>query len=189
MSPTDLADLTTQTEHRRAQWFAQEIQAHDGQLKAYLRSAYPSVRDVDDVVQESYLRIWQRHATKPITSAKNFLFSVARHLAVDLLRRKQISPITAVTDLAALNVMDESAATVETTCTREEVALLLQAIDQLPHRCREIMILRKLQGVPQREIAQRLGLSEQTVQVQIGRGTRRCEEFLRARGVFSERES
>ncbi|MFM9956267.1 MAG: RNA polymerase sigma factor [Opitutaceae bacterium] len=57
------------------------------------------------------------------------------------------------------------------------------AIDSLPARCREILILRKLRGVPQKAIAAQLGLSEQTVQVQVSRGVRRCEEFLRAHGV------
>lgn len=171
-----------------ARWFIEEVHAHDGQLKAYLRSAYPAVRDVDDVVQESYIRVWRRHAAKPIKSAKNFLFSVARHLALDLLRHERVSPIKPVTDLAGLPVMDGAAGSVETACTNEEVALLVQAIDALPPRCREILILRKLQGMPQKEIARRLGLSEQTVQVQVGRGTRRCEEFLRERGVIRDTE-
>ena len=169
-----------------AQWFAEQVQTHEGQLRSYLRSAYPTVRDVDDVVQESYLRVWRRHATRPIASAKNFLFSVARNLAIDLVRRERTSPINPVTDIATLSVMDDSACPVEAACTDEEVALLLEAIDSLPRRCREIMILRKLEQVPQKEIARLLGLSVQTVQVQIGRGTRRCEAFLRSRGVINE---
>jgi RNA polymerase sigma-70 factor (ECF subfamily) len=53
------------------------------------------------------------------------------------------------------------------------------AIDALPARCREIVILRKIQGLPQKEIARQLGLSESTVQVQASRGLRRCAEFMR----------
>jgi hypothetical protein len=44
-------------------WFAEEVQPHDAQLKAYLRGAFPAVRDVEDVVQESYLRVWRARAT------------------------------------------------------------------------------------------------------------------------------
>ena len=55
----------------------------------------------------------------------------------------------------------------------QEIELLAAAVDSLPARCREIFILRRLRGVPQREIAARLGLSEQTVQVQAARGLRR----------------
>lgn len=186
LSSVDGADGAVAAASDPARWFAEQVQPHDGQLKSYLRNAYPAVRDVDDVVQESYLRVWRRHASRPIASAKNFLFSVARHLAIDLIRREGSSPLLPLTDLATLSVMDDGACTVEAACTDEEVALLLEAIDALPRRCREIMILRKLERVPQKEIARRLGLSVQTVQVQIGRGTRRCEAFLRARGVCHE---
>ena len=171
-----------------ARWFADQVHVHDGQLKAYLRSAYPAVRDVEDVVQESYLRLWRRHAAKPIKSAKNFLFSVARNLAVDLLRREQASPVVLVTDFDASSVMDTETVTIDEVCTNEEVSILLEAIDSLPPRCREILILRKLEGLSQKEIARQLGLSEETIQVQIGRGSRRCEELLRKHGVIGENE-
>lgn len=170
-------------------WFLEKVQTHDGQLKAYLRSAYPNARDIDDVVQESYLRVWQRHLSSPIVSAKNFLFSVARHLVIDRLRNEKASPIEALAELQDLPVLDDMACVTEGACTQEEVALLLEAIDALPSRCREILILRKLQGVSQKEIARRLGLSEQTVQVQVGRGTRRCEKFMRERGVIRSKEA
>ena len=61
--------------------------------------------------------------------------------------------------------------------------MLMDAIDALPQRCREIFILRKLQGVPQKEIALRLGLSVMTVQVQVARGAAKCAEYFRKRGV------
>jgi RNA polymerase sigma-70 factor (ECF subfamily) len=188
ISPVGLTGISAPEARDDAQWFAEEVHPHDGQLKAYLRRTYPAVRDVEDVVQESYLRIWRRHAIKPVSSVKNFLFSVARHLVVDLMRREGVSPIKPVTDFPVLSVMDDNAGAADVACTNEEVAMLLEAIDALPSRCREIMILRKLEGIPQKEIAQRLGLSVQTVQVQVGRGTRRCENFMRARGVIPETE-
>src|SRR3954471_24912441 len=76
----------------QARWFANEVHAHDGQLRAYLRGTYPAVRDVDDVVQESYLRTWKARLAHPIASTKSFLFQVARNLAVDVVRRKQSAP-------------------------------------------------------------------------------------------------
>lgn len=164
-------------------WFAEEVQPHGSLLKSYLRSAYPAVRDVEDVVQESYLRIWKARAAHPIESAKAFLFQVARHLALDVARRNQASPIKGVTDLAALSVLDAKPSADEIACSREEVELLAQAIHRLPARCREIVVLRKLKCMPQKEIAEKLGLSEQTVQVQVQRGVKKIAEFLRQRGV------
>jgi len=164
-----------------ARWFADEVHPHDAHLKAYLRGAFPAVRDVDDVVQESYLRVWKARAAHPIASAKAFLFTVARRLALDLVRSQRRSPVIAVTDLSRLFVLDDARDAGATATTAEEIELLVEAVDSLPARCREIFILRKLQGVPQKDIAARLGLSEQTVQVQASRGMRRCAEFFRRR--------
>lgn len=160
-------------------WFKREIHVHDAQLKAYLRSSYPRLsEDVDDVVQEAYLRVWKAGLASPIRAAKAFLFQVARHLAIDLLRHERISPLVSLPDLSALSVLEDGPGVAEVACTREEVALLARALDALPARCREVMLLRQIQGVPQREIARRLGLSELTVQTHVVNGLRRVEAYL-----------
>ena len=162
-----------------------QVHQHDAVLKGYLRNAYPSLRDIDDIVQESYLRIWKIRAKETIRSGKDLLFEIARHVAIDLIRRQKRCPIEGVTDLAALDVMDHGPHPAEAACTREELALLADAIASLPARCREIVILRKIKRVPQKEIAQLLGISEQTVQVQVFRGVKRCETFLLKHGLQS----
>lgn len=166
-----------------ARWFAAEVHPHDAQLKAYLRSSFPAVRDIDDVVQESYLRIWRSRAVQPIHSAKAFLFKVARHVALNLVDRQRASPVIVVGDLAALPVLDNRPGVVETVSKNEKLRLLVLALATLPPRCREITILRKLKGVPQREVAAQLGIAEKTVEEQVARGVKRCEEYLRRRGV------
>lgn len=164
-------------------WFAEDVHPHDASLRAFLRGRFPAVRDVDDVVQESYLRIWKARALHPIDSAKAFLFRVARNLALDTLRRGRHSPIDGVTDLAALFVIDERPDAAAAAARQQEIDLLVDAIDALPARCREIFILRKIKQVPQKEIASILGISVQTVQVQVLRGMKRCEKFLARRGL------
>ncbi len=167
----------------QARWFAEELQPHEPALRAYLHSRFPEVRDVDDLVQEAYARVLQVQRSQQIQSAKAYLFTTARNLALSVLRRPRIFSPQPVTDFPALGVVEEGMDVAENVSIKQEVGLLLDAIDALPARCREIFILRKLQGIPQREIAERLGLSEQTVQVQIARGAKKCAEFLRARGV------
>jgi RNA polymerase sigma factor (sigma-70 family) len=167
-----------------ARWFAEEVHSHDLQLKRYLRWAFPSVRgDVDDVVQESYLRVWRIRASQPIRFAKSLLFSIARHVAVDIARRARSLPVDAVGDLTALPDTQEGRETAEIAMLNEKIDLLADALATLPPRCRQITMLRKLKGVPQKTIATQLGISEKTVEEQAWRGTRRCEEVLRKRGV------
>jgi RNA polymerase sigma factor (sigma-70 family) len=178
------ADLIPQTiAENAARWFAAEVHPHDAQLKAYLRSSFPAVRDIDDVVQESYLRIWRSRAVQPIHSAKAFLFKVARHVALNLVDRQRASPVLVVGDLAELPVLDHRPGVVETVSRNEKLRLLVLALATLPPRCREITILRKLKGIPQKDVAARLGIAEKTVEEQVARGVRRCEDYLRRRGV------
>ncbi|MFO1447861.1 MAG: RNA polymerase sigma factor [Opitutaceae bacterium] len=164
-------------------WFAEEVHPHDASLKTYLRGQFPSVRDVEDVVQESYLRIWRARAAHPVRSARAFLFQVARHLALDTVRRDRVTPFVAVKDFEGLTVLASGPDAAEQASVLERFHLLADAIESLPRRCREVVILRKLQSVPQRDVAARLGISEKTVEVQLARGIARCEDYLRKRGV------
>ena len=167
-----------------SRWFAEEVEPHETSLRSYLKGAFPTVRDVDDVVQESYLRLWKARAAHPIQSARAFLFGIARRLAVDVIRKeRRTTAHEVVVDFASLNVLEEKADAAEMTSSRQEIALLAEAIHSLPSRCREIMILRKLERLSHREIAQRLGISVSTVEVQIFRGMEKCTRHLRSRGV------
>lgn len=176
-------ESVTRKDAEQVQWFAEQVQPHEAALKSYLRHTYPVVRDVDDVVQESYLRVWRERGTRPVQFAKAFLFKVARHLAIDLARRRKIFPEESVGDFEQLHVIEERSEVVDTINRQEKSRLLAEAIDRLPTRCREIVILRKLHALPQREVALRLGLAEKTVESQLARGLKRCEVYLRKRGI------
>ena len=178
-STSESSPVTDQT-----RWFTEVVHPHDAQLKSYLRRSFPSVRDVEDVVQESYVRLWKRNLAQPIVSAKGFLFQVARRLALNTVRHDRASPIDErVTEREASGVLEEKDLR-EEVCTRHEVLLLLDAIETLPCRCREIVLLRKIEGLSQKQIAEKLGLSEQTVQVQACRGLKRLQQVLRERGLM-----
>ncbi|MFO1451675.1 MAG: RNA polymerase sigma factor [Opitutaceae bacterium] len=173
----------TNTEHVR--WFKDEVHTHEGQLKAYLRGSFPSVRDVDDLVQETFLRVWKARLSHPIDSARSFLFQVARHLAIDVVRRNQTVVQESLRDSVAETVMEERPTALETLAHAERVAVVAEALAELPDRCREIFILRKLKQIPQKEIASRLGISERTVESQVTRGMKLCEAYFRHRQVHS----
>jgi RNA polymerase sigma-70 factor (ECF subfamily) len=167
----------------QARWFAEQVHPHDSSLRAYLRGSFPKVRDVDDVVQESYLRVWRSRCAREIGCGRAFLFRVARNLALNLLQRDRIVPVDTATDPAVLSLVDEQPGPAERACVEESTRQLAAAIDALPPRCREIVILRRIHLLSQKEIALRLGISEQTVEQQVARGVKRCGEYLARRGV------
>jgi RNA polymerase sigma factor (sigma-70 family) len=177
MSPTPSDD---------ARWFAAEVQPHDAALRAWLRSRYPSLGDIDDVVQETYSRVLQLRARDPLRAhaVKPLLFTTARNLALDVLRRRQNVPMFALPEEADAAVFADDAPGVgEMVSRRQELALLAEAIQALPERCRQILTLRKIYGLPQKEIARQLGISEHTVEAQVGIGMHRCADYLSRLGL------
>lgn len=148
-------------------WYSQHLQPHEAMLRAWLRSRFPVQAEVDDLVQEAVLRVLQvRHETA-IASPKAFLFATARNLALTRLRRLQATgAVDLLAENAAEDVMDESADVPRAVARAQELELLTQAIQSLPTRCRQILTLRKIYGLSQKEVAAQLGIAEHTVEAQ-----------------------
>ena len=167
----------------RHAWFLREVHPHGAQLEAWLRGTFPSVRDADDVVQESYIRIWRARATHPIDSAKAFLFKVARHIVLDLLRKGKNFPVDSGYGLDSLRVLDTAPTAAQALLTKDLCAHLAAALLAIPARYRNVLILHKLQGLSHREVAARLNLSEITSQKYCSIGLDLCAQQLKARGI------
>jgi RNA polymerase sigma factor (sigma-70 family) len=146
---------------------------------------FPALGDTDDVMQETYSRILQLRARDPLRehAVKPLLFTTARHLALDQLRRRQVVPMEAIADFEGDTFADDAPCIAETVSRRQELALLAEAIRTLPDRCRQILTLRKIYGLPQKEIARQLGIAEHTVEAQVGIGVRRCADYLARFGL------
>lgn len=181
--PSGSPALASSDEQQRA-WFSREVLPHEPALRSWLRARFPSLADSDDIVQESYARLLRAPDHGRITNAKSYLFSTARNLALDLFRRRQVAPMRAVSDHERTAVAEDRAGVADAVCTAQEFEILKMAIDALPDRCRTIMSLQKLQGLSNREIAERLGLSVNTVNAQLVIGLARCRAYLLARGVL-----
>lgn len=186
--PISTAVTLPPPDFENSRWFSAEVQPHEPVLRSYLRGAFPSVRDVDDVVQESYLRIWRTRASQPIRCVRGFLFQVARRLALDFVRRQKASPIEAGRDWSELAVIPDEADAVVAISQEELKHHLVAAVAALPNRYREIVIMRKLEELPQKVVAQRLGLSERTVENLLARGLKKVAATLQARKVLADYE-
>ena len=165
----------------RDRWFEEEVQPHESDLRSWLRGQFPQLADLDDVVQESYLRLLrtrQRQADA-IRNVRTFLFGIARHVAIETFRRRRHLSDVPVNDLPDSPTTQSATDVVQIVSHNQELALVVEAVKTLPERCRQIVMLRTQEGLSYKEIAARLGLAEETVRVQMGRAVRRCAQLIR----------
>lgn len=161
-------------EHRRerALWLARNILPFEPALRRWLQGTMSISADVDDVVQEAYARLSSLDTVAGIQNPKAYLFQTAISIVRQEVRRARIVTIEAVTDLDRLEIEANDALPDRHAEVRQDLHRVMQAIDALPQRCREAFILRRVHGMSQREIAEKLQISENTVEKHIGRGLR-----------------
>lgn len=162
-------------------WFLREVLPLEAALTQFLYRNWRNDAEIVDIRQDVYVRICemaQRHLPDPV---KPVLFTIARNLLVDRIRKKNVVPIEAVADLDALAIPIEHLSADRTLAAREELKKVQLAIDGLPPRCREAVILARLEGLSGREIAQRMGISEQGVSYHLNHGVR-----LLANALYSD---
>ncbi len=166
------------------QWFAAHVQPHEAMLRAWLSGRFGGQLDVDDIMQEAYVRVLRARTDGELHAPKAFLFATARNLALDQLRRHHLTHTRPLVESDLSNVLDERGDIPETVARNQELALLTEAIQSLPDRCRQIFTLRSVYGMTQREIAEKLGISDRTVAAQLTIGVEKCTEFmLRRTGI------
>ena len=163
-------------------WFDREVRPHEIALRGYLRARFPGLADHDDIVQEAYVRLLRARESGQLRSPKALLFTVARNLALDVFRRRQGAREDSLANIEEVLVLEETASA-ETLTHEEKLQLLEDALRSLPRRCREVIMLKRFEGLSYEEIAHKLGISHNTISAHITAGVMKCRDYLRARGV------
>ena len=157
-------------------WFVREVLPLEPLLIRFFRRSGRS--DVEDLRQDVYMRVCDAAMEQIPHPAKPFVLAVARNLLIDRVRREHIVSIEAVENLDALNVATDDPGPDQNLMAREELRRLQLALDKLPRRLRAPVVMRKIEGLSRREIAQRLGVSEKTVEKQLTQGVRALADIL-----------
>jgi|SRR5690606_28887929 len=138
--------------------------------------------EVEDVVQETYVRVCQFRSRGIIHHPRALMATIARNLALDRLKSADHRLTTTVDDHDAWEFADPNprADPLARAMADQEFAQLCEAVRQLPVQCRRAFVLRKVYGYSQREIAGQMELSENTVEKHIARGMKLCTEYMLA---------
>ena len=163
----------------RHEWFLNQVFCHRQMLQQYLRKYLNSDEDIEDVIQDTYLRIYGIQDYAMVESPKALLITIAHNLAVELGRRRVSRATDAVADFDALGVASNNPQLDEQLDARRRFEAFCSAVDSLPPICRRVFVLRKVYKLSQAEISAVLGISQSTIEKHVAKGLVRCRDHLR----------
>jgi RNA polymerase sigma-70 factor (ECF subfamily) len=161
-------------------WFVREVLPHEAALLRYLARVCPNPADAQDIRHDAYVRILQNLGRLRPTSPKSLLFTTARNLLIDRMRKNRIVPIDLLEDLDTLNVLVDDVTPERRASIRQQLVNVSTAVNLLPEKCREVLWLRRVEELSQKEIASRLGIAEGTVEKHMIRAVRLLSDLLSA---------
>jgi RNA polymerase sigma factor (sigma-70 family) len=164
--------------------FATLYRATLAPLRRYLTRLLGNTSEAQDIAHDAYLRVYPTGENTTADQPEAVLYTTARRLAINRLKRRDISPFDSST--ASLETAASSAPGVaQQVMARQEWRLLEAAIAQLPEGCRAVLLLRKVELLSHREIAERLGIAVSTVEKQHARALRLLRAALPAESMRS----
>lgn len=148
-------------------------------LKKYLSRFLREQQDIEDVVQEAYLRAYNAEQAKDIDQPKAFLFKIAKNLALTELSRKARQVTDYIDDVESGVHAEVGPTTEEEMEGHQHIALFCEAVASLPERRRRVCLLRKVHGLPLKEISERLGITVSAVEKHLLKGMLACRAYIR----------
>jgi RNA polymerase sigma-70 factor (ECF subfamily) len=149
-----------------------------GDLNRRLTRRLGSADLASDVLHETYLRLERINEIGPVLNPKAYLFRIAINVANDR-RRAENRRLTTEEADCLLEIPDHRPDAARVIEDRSEVALLRRVIAKLPERRRQVLFLSRVDDLPNREIAERLGITVRTVETDLKQAIEHCAEHLK----------
>lgn len=159
-------------------WFAREVLPLELALVQFLHRNWRNASDIADLRQDIYVQLYEAASKEIPVHTRQFVFTTARNLLINRVRREQIVSIEAMADLDVLEIAEETPGPDRTVIARDELRQLQIALERIPERHRTIFKMAQIDGLSGREIALRVGLAESTVSLHLTKATRMIADLL-----------
>ncbi len=156
--------------HERARWLSRHILPHEPVIRSRLKRTFIYGLEVDDVIQEMYARIASLPSLDAIKHPLQYASQTASAIVIDHMRRSRIVSINAAGTLEQLEISAPEASPEQQLEFRQEIAIVAQSLAQLPERTRDVLIMRRVEGLSQQETADKLQISVKTVEKHMALG-------------------
>lgn len=161
-----------------ARWVAREILPHEGKVRAWLSFQWRSSIDIDDTIQEAYCRLATLESVDHIDHPVAYFRRVAHAAAVDSVRQTNKNNIVSMTEIEWFDVIDDRPTAERILEGKHELDRVNALFASLSETCQRVIQLRRIEGLSQKETAERLGVSENVVENNIVRGIRRVLKIM-----------
>jgi len=169
----------------RHEWFLNQIFRHRSDLQKYLQRFTSGAEDVDDLIQEAYMRVYSLTDYERVDSPKAYLFTTARNLAIERARRATTQATDSVAAFEPLGLSSMESTVEAQVDAQQRFESFCAAVDHLPPVCRRAFVLRKVYKLSHSEIAEVLGIAPSTIEKHVVKGLIRCRDYLRERGLLA----
>ncbi|WP_245392764.1 RNA polymerase sigma factor [Salinicola halimionae] len=156
---------------------------HHHELLGFLSRQLDSRDLAADLCHEVYLRLFNAPSRSMLDNPRAYLFRIARNLLIDH-RRRQVPDLIAIDALEPVLVCPRACPETDA-CQQQCVHQLTRTLGELPERLRQALIWHRLEGLTQREIGQRLGVSERMAGRYIAQAMTRCQAELDSLDIAS----
>ena len=151
-------------------WFDREVLPLEALLMQFLERNWRNPSDVPDFRQDVYVRVYEAALKQIPENTAQFVLATARNLLIDRARHERVIPIETAANLEEIGIATEMPGPDRVVMARDELRHLQAALDRLPPRCREAIVLRRIRGLSRAEIAVRMGITEFSVSRYLSRG-------------------
>jgi RNA polymerase sigma-70 factor (ECF subfamily) len=165
-------------EQRLNRWFCESVLPLEPALTRFIRRNWKDAADVVDLRQEIYERALIGARAAIPTHTRQYVYTVARNHLINRAKRERIVSFELVADMTAFDRGVDAFGAERQLSARDELRRALAGLNQLPPRCREVILLRKVEGLTTRETAERLGISINTVEKQMTQGMRALVDHM-----------
>jgi RNA polymerase sigma-70 factor (ECF subfamily) len=146
----------------------------EGRIRRYFLRRLRNAADAADATQETFLRFLSAPQTTVIENPQAYLFQIAKSVASRTTARHAADAHLFLPAEAGLDQPLDAPCQERIVNARQCLILLAKAIEKLPNRCQEVFILSRLHGMPNGEIAARLGISRNMVEKHIIKALIHC---------------